>query len=169
MNLNTLEDVLKEQLADLYSAENQLVQALPKMARAAHSEDLREAFDHHLAETKEHVRRLETAMHELSFSGGGVVCEGMQGLIAEGDEVIAAVGDPAAQDAALIAAAQRVEHYEIAGYGTARSLAQELGHGNVAALLGDTLDEEAAADRTLTKIATGGLFSSGVNEEARTR
>jgi ferritin-like metal-binding protein YciE len=166
MRFQTLQDVLVDQLADLHNAETQLVVALPKMARAAHSEDLREAFDHHLGETKEHVRRLDEAMKEVAAGGMIEECEGMRGLIAEGDEVIEAQGDAAALDAALIAAAQRVEHYEIAAYGTAKSLAGELGYGNVETLLGQTLEEESKADKLLTKIAAGGMLSSGINKEA---
>jgi ferritin-like metal-binding protein YciE len=169
MRLNTLEDVLADQLADLYSAESQLVVALPKMADAAHSEDLRDTFRAHLDETHEHLHRLEVAMKEISFIPPADVSEGMRGLIMQGDEVIESGGEPAAFDAALIAAAQRVEHYEIAAYGTARALASELGYANAQTLLGLTLDEEASADRRLSKLALGGLISSGINEKAPAR
>jgi ferritin-like metal-binding protein YciE len=170
MEVHTLQDVLKDELADLYSAEQELVVALPKMAEAAHSDKLREAFEHHLDETHEQVRRLEKAMKAIAFAlPPRAVSPGMRGLLDAGEEVIEARGEPAALDAALIAAAQRVEHYEIAGYGTARALARELGFGNVRSLLSDTLAEEGNADRTLTKLALGGLVSSGINEAATTR
>ena len=166
MKLNTLHDVLVNQLSDLYSAENQLLAALPRFAGAAHSEKLREALERHLAETQEHVFRLEQAMKAISYNAPLEVSPGMFGLIAEGEDVLESDGEPAARDAALIAAAQRVEHYEIAAYGTARALARELGYGHVQALLAETLAEEGSADRTLTKLAVGGLVSSGINESA---
>jgi len=166
VQLQSLNDVLEQQLSDLLSAERQLVEALPKMARAASDEQLRNAFEQHLEETREHVTRLEQVFGEVGRQPSGEVCKAMQGLIAEGEEVISANGDPAAKDAALIAAAQRVEHYEIAGYGTAKALAGELDHGEAKDLLERTLDEEGQADTLLTKIATGGLLRSGVNREA---
>jgi len=169
MQLNTLQDVLVEQLADLYSAEKQLVQALPKMEGAAHSDELRTAIREHFGQTQEHVKRLDKAMQMIPAATSNETCEAMQGLIAEGEEVIQSQGDPAALDAALIAAAQRVEHYEIAAYGTARALAGELGYDDMASLLGKTLDEESHADSTLTKIAQGGFMSSGINQEAAAR
>ena len=162
----SLEDVFIEQLGDLYSAEQQLVQALPKMSGAASDSKLRTAFDEHLDETRAHVRRIEQIFDQLGVSAPAEKCKGMEGLIAEGDEIISAQGDPAAKDAALIAAAQRVEHYEIAAYGTARTLADELGHDDVETLLNETLDEESNADKLLTQIATGGLFRAGVNKAA---
>jgi ferritin-like metal-binding protein YciE len=165
MQLNSLEDVLADQLGDLRSAEEQLVEALPKVAAAAHSEELREAFQHHLEETRGHLQRLE----EIAAPGMTVpmeTCEGMKGLLQEGEQIVSAEGDPLAKDAALIAAAQRVEHYEIAAYGTARTLADELGLEDAKDLLDQTLDEEANADKLLTKIATGGMFRSGINREA---
>ena len=165
MALATLEDVFADQIEDLYSAETQLVDALPKIAAAASDEKLRDAIEHHLDETREHVERLSQIREDLGISGSQK-CKGMAGLIAEGDETLNKVGGGAAKDAAIIAAAQRVEHYEIAAYGTARTLAGELGHGDAEKLLGQTLDEESAADTMLTKIATGGLFRSGLNAEA---
>ena len=167
MKLNSLNDVLTDQLADLYSAERQLVEALPKVAGAASSTELRDAIEEHLEETRGHVRRLEQAFGELGISPPSEECEAMKGLIAEGEKVIKAEGDPSAKDAALIAAAQRVEHYEIAGYGTVRTLARELGHKDTADLLGETLDEESQADELLTKIATGGMVGSGINRQAK--
>jgi ferritin-like metal-binding protein YciE len=169
MQLQTLDDVLMEQLADLHSAETQLVEALPQVASSASTPELRTALEEHLEQTRGHVRRLEEAFSSLGASVPDEYCEGMEGLLKEGKEVISAKGDPAAKDAALIAAAQRVEHYEIAGYGTARTLADQLGHDDVKRLMNETLDEEAAADERLTKIATGGFFVSGVNEAAAQR
>lgn len=166
MSFNSLEDVLKEQLEDLHSAETQLVEALPKMAKAANHEPLREAFEHHLEETRGHVKRVEEALGELGVSNPTEECKGMKGLIAEGDEIVEMSGDPAAKDAALIAAAQRVEHYEIAAYGTVRQLADDLGLDGIRELADQTLDEESQADSLLTKIATGGMFKSGLNEKA---
>jgi len=169
MQLQTLDDVLMEQLADLHSAETQLVEALPQVASSASTPELRTALEEHLEQTRGHVLRLEEAFSALGASIPDEYCEGMEGLLKEGKEVISAKGDPAAKDAALIAAAQRVEHYEIAGYGTARTLADQLGHDDVKRLMNETLDEEAAADERLTKIATGGFFVSGVNEAAAQR
>jgi ferritin-like metal-binding protein YciE len=166
MGFHSLEDVLKEQLEDLHSAETQLIQALPKMAQAAHHDELREAFQNHLEETRGHLRRVEEALGELGVSHPTEVCKGMQGLIAEGEEMIQVQGDPVAKDAGLIAAAQRVEHYEIAGYGTARQLAADCGLDGIKDLMDQTLDEESTADKLLTKIATGGMFKAGVNQQA---
>ncbi len=167
MQMNNLNDVLVEQLGDLYSAERQLVEALPKMAGAASTQELRMAIEQHLDETRGHVQRIEQAFSQLGISPPAEECEAMKGLIKEGEKVINTQGQPAAKDAALIAAAQRVEHYEIAAYGTARTLANELDQSEVASLMNDTLDEEAAADEKLTTIATGGLLSGGINAEAR--
>lgn len=166
MGFNSLKDVLQEQLEDLHSAETQLVGALPKMAQAANHEPLREAFQHHLEETRGHVTRVEEALGELGVANPTETCKGMQGLIAEGEEMIEMGGDPTAVDAALIAAAQRVEHYEIAAYGTARQLADDCGLDGIRDLMDQTLDEESQADKLLTKIATGGMFKAGVNKRA---
>ena len=166
MQLGSLKDVLEAQLGDLYDAEKQLLAALPKMAAAAHTDELRKAFEMHLQETRGHVERLERVFSDIGMPMPTEQCKAMRGLIAEGDEIVQASGDPAAKDAALIAAAQRVEHYEIAGYGTVRTLAKELDHGDAASLLSDTLDEESKADELLTKIATGGFLRSGVNQQA---
>jgi ferritin-like metal-binding protein YciE len=165
MALSTLHEVLTEQLVDLRSAEQQLVEALPKLERAASSDELKEAFRTHLEETKGHLQRVEDALGELGASGSEE-CMGMKGLVAEGEEIIGMDGDPMAKDAALIAAAQRVEHYEIAAYGTARTLAGQLDLDAVRDLMDQTLDEESQADKLLTKIATGGMFSAGVNQRA---
>ncbi|HWB22432.1 MAG TPA: ferritin-like domain-containing protein [Gaiellaceae bacterium] len=170
MEFNSLSDVLVEELADLYSAEQQLVEALPKMALASHSYELREAFESHLEETKGHVQRLEEAFGELGFKAvPEQTCKAMRGLVQEAGDTMKATGDPVAIDAALIGAAQRVEHYEIAGYGTARALAGELGYNSTASLLEQTLDEEGRADKLLTKLAAGGMLSSGINRMAADR
>ena len=165
MGFTSLDDVLQEQVTDLLSAEKQLVAALPKVADAATSPELKDAIKEHLEQTKTHVKRLEEVQGILGVSGA-TTCKAMQGLVAAGDEVLGKVGDPTAKDAAIIASAQRIEHYEIAGYGTARTLAGELDYGDAEKLLNETLDEESAADKLLTKIATGGMFKSGVNKAA---
>lgn len=169
MQLETLNDLLVEQLQDLYSAETQLLTALPKLASASSHEELRDAFEQHLQETRRHVKRLDEIAAELAISLQGEECMGMAGLIREGDEIMSMQGDPTVIDAGLIAAAQRVEHYEIAAYGTARTLADQLDLGDVKKSLNDTLDEEAKADELLTSIATGGMFKTGVNERAANR
>jgi len=166
MGLQSLDDVLQEQVKDLLSAEKQLVAALPKVAEAAHSPELKNAISEHLEQTRGHVQRLEKVTGMLRMDTSATTCKAMQGLVAEGQEVLGKTGDPVAKDAAIIAAAQRIEHYEIAAYGTARTLASELDHRDAEKLLGETLDEESAADKLLTKIATGGLFKSGVNKAA---
>jgi ferritin-like metal-binding protein YciE len=154
------------ELRDLYSAENQLLTALPKMAAAANSSTLKTVFQQHLEETRNHVQRLTEIFSELSTTPGGETCKAMQGLIAEGDGIIQMPGDPDVKDAALIGAAQRVEHYEMAGYGVARTFAKELGYNTAASTLQKTLDEEGSADKKLTSIAEGGLFRKGINQRA---
>jgi ferritin-like metal-binding protein YciE len=161
LHLDNLEDLLLLELKDLYSAEVQLIDALPKMSQAAHSMELRSALDQHLAETRRQKDRLAQAFRMLSHEPESESCEAMEGLISEGEEIIAAEGDPEVKDAALIAAAQRVEHYEIAGYGCARTFAMRLGRSDIADLLQQTLDEEGNADKILTHIA-----ESFVNSEA---
>lgn len=165
MQMQTLQDLFEHEISDLYSAETQLVAALPKMAQAASNDQLRGAFEHHLQETRDHVRRLEEIRGQIG-SSMSEECKGMRGLIAEGDETVSANGDSMVKDAALISAAQRVEHYEIAAYGTARTLAGELDLADAKDLLDQTLDEESNADKLLTKIATGGMFKAGVNQKA---
>ncbi len=167
MQLNSLNDLFVEQLRDLYSAETQLVEALPKMASAASHDELRQAFEHHLDETRGHVDRLREIFEQLGTTPGSETCEAMKGLIEEGEEVVKAQGDAAVKDAALIAAAQRVEHYEIAGYGTVRTFADDLDLGDARDLLDQTLDEEGSADKLLTKLATGGMLKAGLNERAK--
>lgn len=166
MGFHSLKDVLQEQLEDLHSAETQLIAALPKMAQAAHHDQLREAFQTHLEETEGHLKRVREALSEIGVGTPTEVCKGMKGLIAEGEELMQREGDPNAKDAALIGAAQRVEHYEIAAYGTARQLADDCGFNAIKDLMDQTLDEESHADKLLTKIATGGMFKSGINQEA---
>jgi ferritin-like metal-binding protein YciE len=166
MGLNSLQDVFAEQLNDLRSAEQQLVDALPKMADAAASDELRRAFQEHLVETRSHVERIDEAMSATAVAPSGDECKGMKGLIEEGEGIIEETGDAMAKDAALIAAAQRVEHYEIAAYGTVLTLADHLDLDDAKDLLGQTLEEEKTADKLLTKIATGGMFKTGVNERA---
>ena len=151
--MNSLRDLLVEELRDLYSAETQLVEALPKMAQAATSQELRSAFEHHLEETRGHVSRLESIFQKIGEGSSGETCEAMKGLVKEGEILVKAQGEPDVRDAGLIGAAQRVEHYEMAGYGTARSLARRLGENQAAETLQRTLNEEAQANEKLTSIA----------------
>jgi ferritin-like metal-binding protein YciE len=160
MELDSLDDVLEAELKDLLSAEKQLIDALPQLAQAASSEQLRDAVNEHLEETRGHVRRLEEVFAAIGIEPLSEHCDGMAGLIEEGAEIASADGDGAARDAALIAAAQRVEHYEIAAYGTARAIARELGHTEAANLLGQTLEEESAADEKLTTLAEASVNAS---------
>lgn len=153
LELNTLRDLFIAQLKDLYDAEHRITEALPQMAEAAHSADLKQAFRQHLDETKDHVVRLEQIFRELGLEPERETCDAAKGLIAEGSEVIKAEGSPAVKDAALIAAAQRIEHYEMAGYGTIRTFANQLGYERSASMLQETLDEEGNADKILTEIA----------------
>ena len=155
MKLDSLKELYVHELNDLHSAENQILKALPKMAKAASSEDLRLAFEKHLDQTEEHVQRLERAFSFIDEKPKQVVCKGMKGLLEEGEEMIKESGDPAVKDAGLIAAAQRVEHYEMAGYGCARTYAEILGEMDSAELLQNTLDEERMTDETLTELAVG--------------
>lgn len=153
MSLHTLRDLYVHELKDLYSAEKQLLQALPKMAKGAHSNELRKGFEHHLAQTEEHVSRLEQIFDGIGLGPRGKKCKAMEGLIEEGAEMLKDDAPASVKDAALIAAAQRVEHYEIAGYGTVRTYAQLLGEEEAAALLQQTLDEEGETDKKLTSLA----------------
>ena len=151
--LNTFEDLFFDQLEDLYDAENRIADALPKMSEACSSPELKMAFQDHLHETEMQVQRLKQIFQQLGKQPRRATCEAMQGLISEGDEVISATGDPAVKDAALIASAQRVEHYEIAGYGSARTFAEHLHYVDAARLLQQSLDEEKSTDQKLTGIA----------------
>jgi ferritin-like metal-binding protein YciE len=161
MKLNSLENLFVHELKDLLSAEKQLVKALPKMAKGAASEALKEAFEDHLEQTKTHVERLETIFENLGKAARAEHCKAMEGLIEEGSELIEEEGEPMVKDAALIGAAQRVEHYEISAYGTARTIAELLGNQEAVTLLQQTLDEEKETDEKLTELAM-----SEVNVEA---
>jgi len=153
MNLETLKELYVEELRDLYNAENQLIKALPKMAKGASSDELKEAFEKHLEQTKGHVQRLEQVFQELGEKAKGKTCQAMKGLIEEGSEVLEADGEDSVLDAAIIVAAQKVEHYEIASYGSVRTFAQLLGQDKSAELLQQTLDEESEANELLNKLA----------------
>ncbi|MEX2173676.1 MAG: ferritin-like domain-containing protein [Pirellulaceae bacterium] len=163
MKMKTLHDLFVHELRDLYSAEKQLLKALPKMAKEASSEDLKTALESHLEETEEQVSRLEEIFAELEIASRGPKCKAMEGLLEEGKEILEEDMTDDVRDAAIICSAQRVEHYEIAAYGCARTFAQRLGFDNAANLLQQTLDEEGAADQKLTEIAV-----NYVNEEAMT-
>ena len=166
MKLESLKDLYLEQLRDLYSAETQLVEALPKMAEAASLPALRKGFEDHLRQTEGHVQRLEKIFTSLDEDPDGQTCNGMKGLIKEGSEMAKAKGEPEARDAGLIAAAQRVEHYEIAGYGTVCTYAEMLGHADHKKLLGQTLEEEKATDEKLTQLAVTKVNASAQTVEA---
>jgi ferritin-like metal-binding protein YciE len=153
MKINSLQDLYVEQLRDLYDAENQLIKALPKMAEAASSDDLRQGSEDHLEQTRGHVQRLETIFAKLGEKPKREKCKGMEGLVKEGSEVLEEDMDENVKDAAIIAAAQRVEHYEIAGYGTVRTFANLLGDREAALLLQPTLDEEKETDQQLSELA----------------
>ena len=150
---NPLEELLIDELRDLYNAENQIIKALPKMAKATSSPDLRRAFERHLEETRRQVERLDQIGEQLEAKMTGKKCRGMEGLIEEGKEIMSEDLDEPALDAGLIGAAQKVEHYEIAAYGTARAHAEMLGYTKVARLLQQTLNEEGATDKKLTQLA----------------
>ncbi|QDV36498.1 YciE/YciF ferroxidase family protein [Tautonia plasticadhaerens] len=155
--LNSMEDLVCDQLGDLYDAEQRLTKALPKMANAAHDAKLKAGIEAHLRETEGQVTRLEQAFKAMGKEPKAVTCNAIKGLISEGEEVIDAKGDPDVKDAALIAAAQRVEHYEIAAYGSARNFALRHGNQTVARLLQETLDEEKATDAKLTELAESSI------------
>lgn len=164
--MTSLDELYFHQLRDLYDAELQLTEALPKMAAKATENDLKEAFAEHLAETQEQVTRLERVFANHGMPASRERCEAMNGLIQEGEEAVHEQGDPLVNDAHLIAQAQRVEHYEIAGYGTVCSFAKVLGFSSDLPELEATLHEEKNADDLLTKVATGGMFSAGVNKRS---
>ena len=165
MSMDSLKKLYIDELKDLYSAETQLVKALPKMAKKASAPELKQAFQDHLEQTKGHVERLEEIFEALDEKPTGKTCKGMKGLIEEGAEVIEEDGDDAVLDAALIGAAQRVEHYEIAGYGVARTFATHLGEDNAADLLQETLDEEGETDKKLTQIAEEDINFEAASQE----
>jgi ferritin-like metal-binding protein YciE len=161
MKLDTLQKLYIDELRDLYNAENQLLKALPKMAKAASSEELKNAFEKHLEQTETHVERLENIFEQLDQTPKGKTCHGMKGLIEEGSEILKEEGDPSVLDAGIIVAAQKVEHYEIAGYGSVRTFAELLNQKSAVELLQTTLDEESEANELLN-----GLAESIVNPEA---
>jgi ferritin-like metal-binding protein YciE len=162
MKLDSLEPLFVEELRDIYNAENQLIKALPKMAKAASSEELKSAFEEHFAQTRGHVERLEEIFEELGKPAKGKTCKAMKGLIEEGSEMMEEEGEDSVLDAGIIAAAQKVEHYEIASYGTVRAWAEQLGKDNAVDLLQQTLDEESEANEKLTELA-----ESAINVEAK--
>ncbi len=152
-DIHSLRDLLLDQIRDLYDAENRLVEAIPRMADNASSPDLQRALREHLEQTRRHVTRLDEVFRRLSVQPERGTCAAMKGLIQEGENMIKSKALPAVKDAGLIAAAQRVEHYEMAGYGTARTFAEQLGHPDVASILQSTLDEEGEANKRLNEIA----------------
>lgn len=153
MKIETLRELLIDELQDLHSAEQQITKALPKMIKASHNPSLKQAFEHHLEETKNHVTRLEQIFKRMNESPKGKTCEGMKGLIKEGEERIKDGGEAEVLDAGIISAAQRIEHYEIAAYGSARTYAELLGDQDAVRLLNQTLEEEKAADSKLNQVA----------------
>lgn len=167
MKLNSMQDLFIEQLNGMYSAELQLTEALPKMAGAASSMTLAAAFEQHLVETEEHVNRIERIFSMLGTSPTTKTCKAMEGLVAEGSEIIASDGDDSVRDAALIAGAQRVEHYEISAYGTLKSMAEMLGKEDIVTLIENTLDEEKAADSKLTGIAESEVNVAAASASSR--
>ncbi len=160
MSADTIEKLFMEELKDLYSAETQITKALPKLVDAATSTELRSAFEHHLKETEGHVRRLEQAFEILGASPKGKTCDGIKGILSEGTDSMKEAHKGDVRDAALIAGAQRVEHYEMAAYGTVHAFAERLNQKQIAELLAETLNEEKAADKKLTDI------SKKVNQQA---
>lgn len=169
MAAQSFHELFVHQLRDLYDAEQQITQALPGMIEAVNDDELRKALEHHFQVTSGHVERLDRIFEDLGESAKGKTCKGMKGLLEEGDEAIQEHPAGSLRDALIIAGAQRVEHYEISGYGSARSWAEELEYEDAVELLDETLDEEAEADEKLTAIATGGLLSEGINQEAAAR
>lgn len=153
MKIETMRDLYMHELKDLYNAEQQITQALPKMIKKTSHEELKNAFNEHLELTREHAKRLETLLDKMGEKASGEKCKAMEGLVREGEDVMKDVQEPKVMDAALIASAQRVEHYEMAGYGTARTYARMLGEEEAVSTLQKTLDEEAAADEKLTQLA----------------
>jgi ferritin-like metal-binding protein YciE len=169
MKLKTLEDLYLDELKDLYSAERQILKALPKLTRAATSADLKNAFNTHFQETELHAQRIEAIFEDHASHARGKKCVGMQGVLEEGEELLEERSEPDVLDAGLIGAAQRVEHYEMAAYGTARTHAQQLGYRHDAELLQQTLDEEKEADKKLTKIAEASVNAKATSEAGNGR
>ena len=164
-NLDSLEELLEEELKDIYNAEKQLTKALPKMAKKAGAAELKQAFEEHLAQTERQIERLEEVFEQLGMPARGKKCKGMENLIAEGEEMLAEIEDEDTRDAALIAAAQKVEHYEIASYGTVRTWANLLGKPEAAALLEETLEEEKQTDQNLTSMAESFINAEAADSE----
>lgn len=164
MPVKDVQDLFVEELRDIYHAEKQLAKALPKMAKAASSDKLKQAFETHLEETRGQIDRLEQIFDELDLRKRGKQCEAMEGLIEEGKEIMEEVKTPEVLDAALIVAAQKVEHYEISSYGSLRALADALGHKNAAKLLQETLKEESATDEKLNKLAVGEINKKAMQQ-----
>ena len=164
MKIDTLEQLYINELRDLYSAENQLLKALPKMAKGAASDELKDAFEKHLEQTRGHVERLEEIFEQLDESPKGKTCRGMKGLIEEGSEILQEDGEDFVLDAGLIVAAQKVEHYEIASYGSVRTFAQLLGKNEAATLLQATLDEESETNEILNGLAEGIVNPEALSE-----
>jgi len=162
MKTESLHDLFVHEIKDLYYAEKQLVKALPKMAKLASNPKLKQAITSHHEETQIHVDRLEQIFQSLDMAARGIKCAAMDGLIEEANETVGEIEDPEVRDAAIIASAQRVEHYEIAAYGSARAFARRLGLSDAVALLTETIDEEGAADKTLTKIAESSVNSAAM-------
>src|SRR5437667_6526948 len=152
-SLDSLDELLQDELKDIYDAEKQLTKALPKLAKKATSEELRQAFEEQLRQTEQHIERLEQVFEQLELPARGKKCEGMKGLIEEAQDMMREADDDATRDALMIASAQKVEHYEIASYGTVRTWANLLGKSEVASLLEETLEEEKETDQRLTSIA----------------
>ena len=169
MAIESLNELFVEQLRDLYDAENQLIKALPKMAQGANSDELRQGLEEHLEQTKEHAQRIETIFEQLGEKAKGKKCKAMEGLIKEGSETLGEDMNEDVKDAAIIAAAQRVEHYEIAGYGTARTFANLLGEREAASLLEQTLDEEKETDAKLTRLSEGINVAAEERTEKKSR
>ena len=172
MEMNDLQDLMIEELRDLYSAENQLLKALPKVARACDSDELKAAFQQHAMETQTHVKRLEQIFKQLGEKPTGKKCKGMEGLIEENKELMGEDADPDVMDAGLIVGSQKIEHYEIAGYGSAVTFAKLLGNDQAARLLAQTLDEEERTDKKLSEIAESAInveAANGGNGAARSK
>jgi len=167
--IESLNELFVEQLRDLYDAENQLIKALPKTAQGANSDELRQGLEEHLEQTKEHAQRIETIFEQLGEKAKGKKCKAMEGLIKEGSETLGEDMNEDVKDAAIIAAAQRVEHYEIAGYGTARTFANLLGEREAASLLEQTLDEEKETDAKLTRLSEGINVAAEERTEKKSR
>lgn len=165
MPISNLQQLLGHELEDLHSAERQIIAALPKMISMSTNEELTAALEEHLEVSQQHLERLDEISHTLNFSTS-YTCKGIQGIITEAEEGLGKIDDPDTRDAAIIASAQRVEHYEIAAYGSAAAFAKELGLDKIADMLAETLDEEKDTDEALTDLAEGGLLSTGLNEEA---